>query len=663
MAMVVKNNMSAVMTLGVLNKNSSALAKSLEKVSTGMKVNSAADDNSGFAIAERMQVRVRALDQADQNTQNGANMLKVAEGSVSSTVDILRTMKEKAINAANDTNTDTDRSIIQKELDQYIDQIDDNALVTYNGKTLVDGSKMSKGNATRTALTNASLDAKTTGATALVDLQNRNGESLNILTTDKITVSYVIQGKNYSKEIDIDSVKTLNDVLTEAIEPYTMDSDNPQVRAAYDTYNGSVNSATAIYNAAASSANSIYNSTEASAKETYNTKVNSATTTYTQAISDADATTTTYSTHTGITLSAAMSYATGDVSTHSSQYAINSAILSEHPESDTAYWNSVSAMYASLGLSMNYSIYSSSASENSNNAIAAQTAYTTFSTRLSTLKSEAQSDYDSAVSSAATERDNKISTAASTRNVAVAAAKTALNSAISAAIEVLNNDLDAIGDLIPYKLTMEASNIVGKDAAGNDVYTADKGTALTITAAAAGEKFQLAGFTFNVTDANGQIKKSVNAVLDNFTESIRALNASKDNSITFQVDAKANQAIKIGLTDMRSGALGLKGSDGRTLSLATQENANAAVNVLDNALKKALDQQTDIGSIASRLEQTSSNLHIARDNVLASESTIRDADMAKEMTEYTKNNILLQASQSMLAQANQSSSGVLSLLQ
>ena len=87
------------------------------------------------------------------------------------------------------------------------------------------------------------------------------------------------------------------------------------------------------------------------------------------------------------------------------------------------------------------------------------------------------------------------------------------------------------------------------------------------------------------------------------------------------------------------------------------------MNVLDSAIQKALDQQTDIGAIANRLGQTSSNLHIARDNVIASESTIRDADMAKEMAEYTRNNVLLQASQSMLAQANQSSSSVLGLLQ
>ena len=101
---------------------------------------------------------------------------------------------------------------------------------------------------------------------------------------------------------------------------------------------------------------------------------------------------------------------------------------------------------------------------------------------------------------------------------------------------------------------------------------------------------------------------------------------------------------------------------------------------MDAAIQKALDQQTTIGAVQSRLEYTQSNLTTigaamsrleytqsnlttASENVTAAESTIRDADMAKEMTEYTKNNVLMQAAQSMLAQANQSSSNVLSLLQ
>ena len=80
MAMVVKNNMSAISTLNTLNKNANSLSKSLQKVSSGMRINGAADDASGYAISERMRVQIRGLDQANNNTQNGNAMMKVAEG-------------------------------------------------------------------------------------------------------------------------------------------------------------------------------------------------------------------------------------------------------------------------------------------------------------------------------------------------------------------------------------------------------------------------------------------------------------------------------------------------------------------------------------------------------------------------------------------------------
>jgi flagellin-like hook-associated protein FlgL len=211
--------------------------------------------------------------------------------------------------------------------------------------------------------------------------------------------------------------------------------------------------------------------------------------------------------------------------------------------------------------------------------------------------------------------------------------------------------------------TLLTGSSVGLAGSNDMTKTADGTDAVTITANKDGIGGQIAGFNISVSDSEGNVKKSVNASLDSWTETVRAQNKSADNAISLHVGAAANQAIKVGLTDMRSEALGLKGADGTKLNISTQTKANAAINVLDNALQKALDQQTTIGSVESRLEYTSSNLTTSSENVQASESTIRDADMAKEMTEYTKNNVLLQAAQSMLAQANQNSSAVLSLLQ
>ncbi|MBQ9377803.1 MAG: hypothetical protein IJU05_08395 [Schwartzia sp.] len=227
------------------------------------------------------------------------------------------------------------------------------------------------------------------------------------------------------------------------------------------------------------------------------------------------------------------------------------------------------------------------------------------------------------------------------------------------AVDTAQREYDSIGG--PEILTGKK---IGLDYYGNILESPTGESVLTITSAASGIAGQISGFTISVSDSQGNIKKSVNAVLDNWVETIRAENKCEtDNALVIHTGTKANQSVKIALTDMRSEALGLKGTDGSTLNITTQKNANAAINVLDNALQKALDQQTTIGSIESRLDYTSRNLVTASENVQASESTIRDADMAKEMTEYTKNNVLLQASQSMLAQANQNSSNVLSLLQ
>jgi hypothetical protein len=465
MAMVVKNNMEAVNTLNTLNRNQSALAQSLQKVSSGMKINHAGDDPSGLAISERMRVQVRALDQDHENTVNGNAMMRTAEGAVQSTIEVLRTLKEKAINAANDTNTDEDRAIIQKEVDRLIDQIDENALTTYNGKYLVDGSHNTRvtgpmpapptpPEGTYTSLTNYKLSTDTGLTARYTNLKDRNGQSLGIQSTDTLTISWTRNGVTYTGEFSpLGNINIVN----------------------------------------------------------------------------------------------------------------------------------------SIGAATNY----------------------------------------------------------------------------------------AVG-------AYSASNEIGVDASGTTVYTVNGERALTMKASRPGVDGQIAGMTFSITDKSGKPRLSANAVLDSFRESVRAQNPSPDNGLVLHTGTRANQSVKVGLTDMRAAALGLQSSDGNgwnhapvpqvppavnsvvgggpKLSVLTQTAANAAINVIESALQKATDQIVAIGAVQIRLNYTGNNLTTASENVQASESTIRDADMAKEMTSYTKHNVLTQAAQSMLAQANQNSSMVLSLL-
>ena len=620
MAMVVKNNMTAINTLNTLNKNSSALSKSLQKVSSGMKINSAADDASGYAISERMRVQIRSLDQANQNTQNGSSMMKVAEGAVSSTVEILKTLKEKAVNAANDSNTDSDRQTIQKELDQSIDQINDNANVTFNGKYLVDGSKNTVGNATYTALSNQNLSTDTTKDTKLTELKSRSGDSLEIMDTDKVTVSYVKGGKTYSATFDV----------SYATDPTNNPSKKDGIRTLQDIFTQAemINDEDTIFGSAANDSIAKVNGLTDAEKTTKQTEVQTANNAFTAAKGTYKGAVTAFD-NAQKTFDAAVDTFKAAIATYNTSAAAADKI-------DTN---------ALAGLSgMDY--LATAAGQGNFTKLKADTtggqAITTMSNALKAYNGatydagKTLADIDVRTGGAVKDYDNAVS--------AYEAAKIDYSKSAAAP-------------------TLLTGSKVGVSAADSVVETASGQNAVTITANSSGVGGQISGFNISISDKNGNVKKSANAALDAFEETVRAQNKSEDNAISLQVGAKANQSIKVGLTDMRAEALGLQGADGTKLNISTQTKANAAINVLDNAIQKALDQQTTIGSVESRLEYTSSNLTTASENVQASESTIRDADMAKEMTNYTKNNVLLQAAQSMLAQANQSSSNVLSLLQ
>ena len=426
-----------------LNRNFASMATHMQRVASGQRILSVKDDPAGWAIGQRMSVEIRSLNQALSNTQRSQSMLKVADGGVSSTIDILRTLKEKAIDAANDSNTDADRKTIQKLFDQYADQIDDNAYITYNGKFLLDGSHSAASRLSQQAYTNELLGKDTAADTKLTDLLRRDGSSAGILAGDTISFSFVKDGKTYSASI-----------------------------AAKDAQTGKEATLADVFAAA--------NGTKA-----------------------------------------------GEV-------------------------------------------------------------------------------------------------------------------------------FDVAG--------MSYDNVIGTDGQGSEVHTASEENAITVKAKTAGTAGSIAGFAFSVTHADGQVDKGATNLLNGFTETIQATDVRADNMLTTQSGTRANQSIRTALGDMRSTALGLRGSDGSVINVSTKEGAQAAIAVLDNALNRALDQSTTIGAYSSRMDYTASNLTTQSTNVQAAMSTIMDADLAREMTEYAKVNVLSQAAMAMLAQSNQNAGWFLSLL-
>lgn len=509
MSMVLKNNTAAMWAMNELNRNDKNLSKSLKKVASGMKTNGAVDDASGWSISEGMRKQIRTLEQDKANVQNGSSLLKVADGAIEKTIELLRTMKEKAINAANDSNTDADRAIIQKELDQSIDQINDNAATQYNGMPLIDGSRNQKIDATTTALTNGHLHETTSEGTRLIDMKDRGGQSLEIFSTDRVTISFVTNGESYSSTFEV----------------------------------GESSIATLINNANKSFG--------------------------------ADSTT-----------------------------AINAYKKNEEDLAKAAkeFEDKMAELISKIG---------TMSSDEFGRASAAA------ADKLKKAQDDAAKDLETAL------RDVKLA----------------------------------------FNFKYSTTSFIGIDGSGNSVYTADGRNALTISSKQNGMYNQISGFNIQISDNKGIIKTAANTALDDFNESIRAQNDSSDNAFVIHVGTESAQSVKIGLTNMGAVALGLQGQSGKTVSVGTREKANVAISVFDYAIQKALDQQTTIGAMESRLEETHNNLVIATENTISAESVIRDADMAKEMTEYTKNSVLSQASQSMLSQANQQSSGALSLLQ
>ena len=499
MAMTIVNNLSAQLSLNQLNRNDNSLKKSLRKVSTGQRIVGAGDNASDYGISEKMRVQIRALDQDVQNVQNGSTMLKIAHGGIQEIVNNLRAMKELAINAANDSNTDADRAIIQKEFDQRRAAIDDIATWTnYNTKSLLDGS--------------------------------------------------------YKSTLNITSDGTSSGTSSGSVDPF----------------------AQAFVKAfSASSSNCI--------------KVSDTRSGY------------------GIT---------GQVA-----FAGDGRRKVFYPAELTPTTNIYINMDFSdvLEIGDGFSILCGGC------------------TRCINIKFDPSVSVTSSSSSGDDEESSNLTYTIGTLNVKRNAD---LAKAIFQGVTYAKGLLDDLDEDNPNVLATTTSL---------DQDGLDGSHRLGIT--------EMGGKYYIRSAKSPSIVFNYGIVEDPPTIKASDVNDS-NNGLTIHHGAHANQSTNFYINDMHSNTLGINLAE-----VTTRSKAIDAIFIIDYAIEYAIDQATNIGSYLQRLEYTESNVNIANENTQGAESTIRDADMAKEMTEYTKFNVLSQAAQSMLAQANQNTSGVLSLLQ
>ena len=215
--MIINHNIAALNTYGRLSANNAATGKSLEKLSSGLRINRAGDDAAGLAISEKMRGQIRGLDQAVRNSQDGISLIQTAEGALNETHSILQRMRELAVQSASDTNTSQDRSNIQKEIDQLVKEIDRIATTTeFNTKKLLDGSMGTLVSAaTANVLANSAVNTATVTTTEIVDFLDKAGNTLGIVSGDSITVSYMKNGALVTNTVTgISGTATISNLVT-----------------------------------------------------------------------------------------------------------------------------------------------------------------------------------------------------------------------------------------------------------------------------------------------------------------------------------------------------------------------------------------------------------------------------------------------------------------
>ncbi|WP_333886789.1 flagellin N-terminal helical domain-containing protein [Clostridium sp.] len=401
--MIINHNLMANNALRNMSINSNNSSKAMEKLSSGLRINRAGDDAAGLAISEKMRGQINGLNQASTNAQDSISLIQTAEGALNETHSILQRMRTLAVQSSNDTNTTSDRTAIQNEINQLADEVDRIGNTTeFNTKKLLNGDVVGvnaeiKGTATlnnNTNLKDLKISASAGQATAIANTCKVNGA---------ITVTRVNEGT---------TVGTAGDYVV-------IGADGTKIAA-----------------------------------------------------------------------TSLMAFATGKITFNAGQIAAGTAI-------------NITGSFATMKAGESFTI-------------------------------------------------------------------------------VLNKHEDATTD----------------------------------TSAA----------------------------------------------ITAQIGANSGQTMQVGIDDMRAQALGVRNSSGKAIKVDDKYSANSAISTIQNALEKVSSQRSKLGAYQNRLEHTINNLGTSSENLTSAESRIRDVNMASEMSEYSKNNILSQAAQAMLAQANQQPQQVLQLL-
>lgn len=552
--MRIQNNIAAMNAHRVLGGNNTATAKSLEKLSSGFRINRAGDDAAGLAISEKMRAQIKGLETAQKNANDGISLVQTAEGALTEVHSMLNRMTELATQSANGTiQNEVDREAIQKEVNALNEEIDRIAKSTnFNGIKLLDGQL---GSTSAAGKKTANLDAPDS-------LKNKitfTPATANSVTTANFADTTMAQGDKVSYSLTVQDAQGRENTIK---LDFTFDAANKKlVSSSGQEY------ATAANNKATKGELQDAVLAELKSKDEFSTQF--------------------------------------DIAKATDAFKIDAKVKGSGGPKIMAFTQSHTAA------ATNVTTQSMATFAGRANAVDAFTSLALGAT--GTILSDI------------TKLDEAPTFSVNGQQFLL------VDSTMS------DDDLKKIdGSITVFKY--DATSNATKDA--------------SIQAAASG--------IAQKTGAEVKTSGTAGSLTLDFVKVGGSTNSTSDGQgLTLQVGDSSDkfQKVTVNVGDMSARGLGIQ-----NLNVSTLEDANGSIDKIKSAINTVSSTRADLGAVQNRLEHTINNLGVAQENITAAESRIRDVDMAKEMMTFTKNNILTQAAQAMLAQANQQPQGVLQLL-
>ena len=644
--MVVQHNMQAANANRMLNVTTGQQAKSTEKLSSGYRINRAADDAAGLTISEKMRKQIKGLDRASTNAEDGVSAVQTAEGALTEVHSMLQRMNELATQASNGTNSESDRSAIQDEISQLTTEIDRVAETTKFNETYLlkgdtDGSSSAKNvNAHDAGLAGKLVDNGDGTSTFKLDKALEDGDQVTIAgkkytigSTTASTDGFEKLASLEAKSLSVgDSVtytenkkqvtKTLVDKVSNTGTPADIYATGDKIKIDNQEY--TIAAATDLTKAggaelSAADAQKLVGEAIANGKEASFTSKAAATGMYA-----ANAT---------INVKIVADLGTNEVSSLASPTG--------HTAGDAFVAKNLKGNDIVAGDSVTISGKTITATDND-------------PANMSTVKDVVKSLQNGDVMQIGG-KDIKIADKTDLAND-----KYTVNDALS-----LLNDKNTVQFKTVTSAEGNAALTVSGLKAGTD-YTAvdtkkvasdDNVISVKDAYSMMADELQKASSIGTDTAATVKSDNSGSFTINHGTVEVK-------NGLSFNLhvgaDADMTNKINVNIDSMSASDLGIKGLNVKDDSGIA---ATYAIDAIADAISKVSEQRSSLGAVQNRLEHTISNVDNVVENTTSAESRIRDTDMASEMVNYSKNNILAQAGQSMLAQANQSNQGVLSLLQ